>query len=96
MKVDIERLALLARIKLDSKEKAKFQKEFEAILNYISKLEEVDVGKLDEFESSKTVDAENVVQEDEGPHEGGKFSDDLLKQAPETEKGYVKVKHVLE
>ncbi len=96
---DIEKMALLARIKLDQNEKTKFQKEFEAILNYISKLKEVNIEKIEE---EKRV-LENVMREDANPHQPAEFSKDLLKQAmttsrqaPSIEKNYVKVKHVFE
>ena len=32
------------------------------------------------------------MREDENPHEGGEFSDDLLNEAPNKENKYVKVK----
>lgn len=83
MKADIEKLALLARIKLTSKEKEKLQKEFGAILEYVSKLKEVDVSGINEAEAGKIMDLENVTREDENAHE------------PMMKSGYIKVKHVL-
>jgi len=94
-KIDVEKLALLARIKLDSKEKETLQKEFEAILDYISKLKEVDVSGIGDREASKTTELENVMREDEKSHEPGEFSDDLLNAAPAVEEVFVKVKRVL-
>ncbi len=96
MEIDIERLALLARIKLTFKEKEKLQKEFGVILDYISQLKEIDISKIDDMEAGKTVDLENVMREDENPHKTGQFSEELLKEAPSTSKGYIKVKHVFE
>lgn len=100
--VDIERLALLARVKLKSQEKSKLQKEFEDILDYISKLKEADISRIGDKEIGKTTELENITRDDENPHEAGKFSEDLLKeglpagrQAPSVENGYVKVKHIL-
>lgn len=95
MEVDIEKLALLARIKLTPKEKNKLQKEFEDILDYISKLKETDISKIDDKEIGKTTELENIMRNDENPHEAGEFSEDLLKEAPSVENGYVKVKHIL-
>ena len=43
--MEIEKLAKLARINLSSEEKGKLQKEFEAILNYVSALKEADTGE---------------------------------------------------
>lgn len=84
MKPDIEKLALLARIKLTPKEKEKLQKEFEAILDYISKLKEVDVSGINDEEVDRTTDLKNVMREDENFHK------------PAESKGYIKVKHILE
>lgn len=96
MKVDIDKLALLARIKLTSEEKEKFQKEFGAILGYVSKLKEADVKNMDDEKTGIIDGLENIMREDENHYKAGEFSEDLLKQAPLVEKGYVKVKHILE
>lgn len=89
--INVEKLALLARIKLTPTEKEKLQKEFEDILNYVSQLKKVDVRGVEEDEKIN-----NVMREDEKQNEPGDFSEKLLKSAPFVEKGYVKVKHILE
>ena len=96
MKLDVEKLALLARIKLSPQEKEKIQKEFKKILDYFSKLKKADVRGMTDKEAGKTVDLKNVVREDSDGYEAGKFSEQLLKEVPSVEKGYVKVKHILE
>lgn len=96
MEIDIDRLALLARIKLDSKEKKSLQKEFEDILNYVSKLKEVDIKEIDEKEAGKTIEIENIMREDGEPHKAGEFSKDLLEETPSEEKNYIKVKNIFE
>jgi len=55
-------LAKLARINLSSGEKEKLQKEFEAILNYISALKEADTGEMAAMGISGTT---NVLRKDE-------------------------------
>lgn len=92
--MEIEKLAKLARISLSQTEKEKLQKEFEAILGYISVLKEADMGDL-ERDFSKT-EALNVVRTDENAHKSEEFTKDLLEGAPFVEAGYVKVKHVFE
>jgi aspartyl-tRNA(Asn)/glutamyl-tRNA(Gln) amidotransferase subunit C len=94
--VDIEKLAFLARIKLTPLEKEKLQKEFKKILDYISKLKKIDIRNIANNEVSKTTNLENVMREDEDGYEAGEFSEKLLKEVPSVEKGYVKVKHILE
>ncbi len=94
--VDIEKLALLARIKLGSNEKEKLRTEFEDVLNYISKLTEVDVEDVDDKEIFNASGLENVEREDKATNKPGEFSNSLLEAAPFTEGGYVKVKRALE
>lgn len=95
VKFDIEKLALLARIKLAPKEKEKLQKEFEDILSYVSKLKEIDIERVGDKEANETINLENVMRDDENFHKAGEFSEDLLREMPRVEKGYAKVKHVL-
>jgi len=94
--IDIERLALLARIKLDSKEKDRLQNEFEGILNYVSELKRVDASGIDDRMASKTIELENVARKDKSPHIPGEFSEVLLREAPDIVEGFVRVKHILE
>jgi aspartyl-tRNA(Asn)/glutamyl-tRNA(Gln) amidotransferase subunit C len=93
--VDVEKLALLARIKLTSQEEKKLQKEFEAILNYVSILKKNDVTGIGDQEAGRTTELENITREDTNGNKQGEFSDDLLKSAPSVEDGYIKVKHIL-
>lgn len=95
MEIDIERLALLSRIKLKTKEKEKLQEEFGAILDYISQLKEVDIDGIDEKDASQIIELENVLRKDENGYEAAEFSEDLIKEVPIKENGYIKVKHIL-
>lgn len=92
---DIEKLALLARIKLTSTEKEKLQKEFGDILEYVSQLKQVDVRSAKE-ERATVLDLRDVMRDDNKANEPGRFSEVLLKEAPMVERGYVKVKHIFE
>lgn len=93
--VDVEKLAILARIKFSFQEKEKLQKEFEAILNYVSILKKIDVSGVSDQEAGRTTELENITREDTNGNKPGEFSDDLLKSAPSVEDGYIKVKHIL-
>ena len=87
-------MAKLARINLSSEEKGKLQKEFEAILKYISALKEADTEGLKEgFSKTEIL---NATRPDENAHKAGEFSKELIGMTPFTEDGYVKVKHVFE
>lgn len=95
MKFNVERLALLARIKLTSQEKEKLQKEFEAVLNYVSILKKIDVGGVSNQEAGRTTESENIMREDADGNKPGEFSADLIREASSVEDGYIKVKHIL-
>ena len=90
--MEIEKLAKLARINLSSEEKEKLQKEFEAILGYISILKEADTGET----ATGKMETVNVLRKDENAHEAGEFTKNLIEGTPFAEGGYVKVKHVFE
>ncbi|OGI68897.1 hypothetical protein A3A05_01865 [Candidatus Nomurabacteria bacterium RIFCSPLOWO2_01_FULL_41_12] len=86
---DVESLAELARIELSEGEKKEILKDMESILGYIKQIEEVSVGDLEPEYQLK-----NVWREDElKPQE---FSRDLiLKQFPDLQDGFLKVKKIL-
>ncbi len=94
--VDIENLANLARIKLTPKFKEELEKEFRAILDYFSKLNEADVSQIKNEEIGNITGLTNITRDDEQQNEPGEYSKILLKEAPDTEDGYIKVKHILE
>lgn len=95
MEIDIDRLALLARIKLDAKEKDKLKQEFEGILGFIAQLSEVDTSSIDSPKAGRATEEENVVREDgDDFNEPGEQTEVLLNEAPLKHKGFVKVKNV--
>ncbi len=86
-------MAKLARINLSSQEKGKLQKEFEAILSYISILKEADTG---ETAAMGETGATNVLRKDENESEKKIEPKNLVEMAPFYENNFVKVKHVFE
>jgi aspartyl-tRNA(Asn)/glutamyl-tRNA(Gln) amidotransferase subunit C len=87
----VEKLANLSRIEISEEEKGIFIKDLDAILGYVSEVQKViaddikpEVGRL-----------RNVMREDGNPHESCKFTKDILKEAPNTKDGYIKVKKIL-
>lgn len=91
-KEKIEQLALLSRLKLTDQEKERYQKELSAILSFVEKLEEV---KEDIEPIAQITGLENVLREDE-IKEWGLPREEILKNAPQVENGYLKVKAVFE
>jgi aspartyl-tRNA(Asn)/glutamyl-tRNA(Gln) amidotransferase subunit C len=104
-KQEVKHIAKLARIGITKKEEEKFAKDLSSVLDYIEKLKEVDVSRIKP--TSLSLDIENVMRSDK---ESSKFSEGkpsasygagkiqnskLLDLAPETKKGYLKVKPIL-
>jgi len=88
---DIKKLASLARIKISEDEGKGFIKDMESILSYVSEIGEVDTGGV----NPETLELKNVFREDTNPYKEGIFTEDILNEAPKTEKGYIKVKKIL-
>jgi len=88
---DVEHLAGLARIAVSDSEKEVLRKDLEDILAYVSQVKEVAA----EMGSPEAGELHNVMREDEGAHEGGVFTEDILSQAPAREGNRLSVKKIL-
>lgn len=89
---EVEHIARLARIGISAKEKKKFQGDLGSILDYVDKLQEVDVSGVEA--TAHITGLENEIREDRG---GLSHADPkkLIDMAPDTKDGYVKVKKIL-
>jgi len=90
--MNIEKIAKLANLKLSKKEELKFQKEMEAILKYIDKLNEL---KIDPIKPSSFINnLENIMYEDK---ETKTLSIPalLIKEAIKSKNGYIVAPKVL-
>ncbi len=92
-KQEVEHIAKLARIELTSEEEEKFSKELSSILDYVGQLNELDTTKVKP--TARVTKEVNVWREDK-IQECQISADDLLKNAPELQDNYIKVKAVLE
>lgn len=92
MRMDIEKVARLARIELTQDEKKIFGEQMEQILNYMEQLNEVDTGGIEP--TSHAIPLFNVFREDEPEKSFQRES--VLKIAPEEEDGYFKVPRIIE
>lgn len=90
-KADIEKLAKLSRLKLTESEKEKYLKDMESILAYVGQINAAPIKNL----KPEAGAVRNVMREDDSSHESGIFTDALLKLAPRSESGRVKVKKIL-
>jgi aspartyl-tRNA(Asn)/glutamyl-tRNA(Gln) amidotransferase subunit C len=89
---DVLKLARLARLHLSDEEIEKFQEEISAILGYVEQLQNVD---LDALEPTNQVTGLKNVMRPDVPIDYGATPEELLKNAPATEGGHIKVKRVL-
>lgn len=87
---ELDNLSKLARIDITTEEKPKMLADMQAILSYISEINEVSGDILREEESLY-----NVVREDVITHETGSNTVAILANAPKVKNGYVEVEQVL-
>lgn len=94
-KKDVEYIAKLARFGLSEKEKEKLVKELGSILDYMKKLNEVDVKGIES--TAQVTGLTDVFRKDENPHEVNvEKIKKIIGQAPEREGNFVKTKPILE
>ncbi|MFZ2303691.1 MAG: Asp-tRNA(Asn)/Glu-tRNA(Gln) amidotransferase subunit GatC [Minisyncoccia bacterium] len=89
--IDVEHLAGLARIAVSDEEKKILQHDLEEILSYVSQVKEVTA----EIHTPEAGELRNVMREDSNPHEGGVFTEEILKQAPSRDGNRISVKKIL-
>jgi len=88
---EIEKLAALARIEVSPEEKESLRNEINAILEYVKQIQAVSP-----TEGEKETGAlKNVLREDVDTHLSGAFSEELLREVPQREGNYVRVKKIL-
>ena len=93
---EIQHIAELARIKLTEKEKDKFKKELSLILDYVKKLSESDTEKV--VPLYQVTGIFNALRPDKYQKDfemNEKLDAKLIKQAPQSENRFIKVRSVL-
>jgi aspartyl-tRNA(Asn)/glutamyl-tRNA(Gln) amidotransferase subunit C len=88
---DIEKLALLSRLKLSEAEKSKIDKEIGPILAYVSEIQSV--ASQEPMRTAGTL--RNVMREDGQPHEPGAHTENIVSEFPQKEGNQLKVKTIL-
>jgi aspartyl-tRNA(Asn)/glutamyl-tRNA(Gln) amidotransferase subunit C len=89
---DIEKLAKLARIELTENEKEQLLKDISPILSYVAQINVV-AGNLDA--EKKAAEHRNITRLDENVNETGANTEAFVKNMPESERNYLKVKKIL-
>jgi aspartyl-tRNA(Asn)/glutamyl-tRNA(Gln) amidotransferase subunit C len=88
---DVEYLSKLARIELKEEEKIKFEKDLEKILEYVSKLNEVNTENIPP--SYHVLPIKNVFRED--IPEKSTQKKEILKNAPDRDENFFKVPRII-
>ncbi|MCI0532818.1 Asp-tRNA(Asn)/Glu-tRNA(Gln) amidotransferase subunit GatC [bacterium] len=89
---EIDHLAELARIDVSEKDRDSLTDDLESILAYVSEINTLHIGEKTGSPIERHL---NVMRPDGEPHVPGLFSEDILREAPETEEGYFKVQKIL-
>lgn len=90
-KDDVLNLAALSMLELSDEQLDRFTRELDEIVGYIEQLQAADVDGLEP--TYQVTGLTNVTREDEV--KSYETTDELLKNAPDREKNYIKVKRVL-
>lgn len=85
-------MARLSRLHLTDEEIEKYQKEIEAILGYVEQLQKVDITGLEP--TYQVTGLQNIMRPDE-IIDYGVTPEELLRNAPATEDGHIKVRRML-
>lgn len=89
---DVLKLARLSRLHLSDEEVERFTNEIDAILGYVEQLQQVELDNLEP--TSQVTGLKNVTRPDE-EYDYGVSQSGLLKNAPATNDGHIKVKRML-
>jgi aspartyl-tRNA(Asn)/glutamyl-tRNA(Gln) amidotransferase subunit C len=92
MKVDIEKVARLARLELSEKEKETFGNQLEQILTYMEQLNRLDTTGVEP--TSHAIPIQNAFRED--MTKSSFPGEEVLGIAPEEENGHFKVPRIIE
>jgi len=90
--IDVTYVADLARLHLSPEEKTRFQEQLDGILSYVETLKQVDVEGVEP--TAHPVPVLDRFREDEPRH--GLDRDDLLRNAPDSALGQVRVPKVVD
>jgi aspartyl-tRNA(Asn)/glutamyl-tRNA(Gln) amidotransferase subunit C len=91
MRIDVRYVSRLARLELTEEQAAKFQRQFEGILEYVEKLKTLDTKDI--LPLSHAVFLENVFREDK--IKPSLKIENTLANAPQKESGFFKVPKII-
>ena len=92
-KEEVKHVARLSRLEFEEKELKEFTEKFASVIDYVEKLKEVDcTGVKPTYHPHPNL--RNVMREDKVKDSLDR--DDIMKNAPDNENGYIKIPKVLE
>lgn len=97
-KEDIKHLATLSRLELTESEVERYAGQFDEILHYVDKIKEIGKDHEENNPTSQKLrpdELKNVFRSDDDIQEGGIFTDKILREAPRSQDGFVRVKKIL-
>lgn len=92
MKIEVEHIALLARLSVSEQEKEKFSQQLGGILDYVKKLDELDTSGIEP--TSHVIEMSNVMREDNLRPSLSK--DEALMNAPDRTGDFYRVPKIIE
>lgn len=91
---EVQKLAVLARIKLGDAELEKFTSEFDAILAYVDTISSVEAPQGEALRRGQAL--RNVMRADGTPHAPGAYTEKLAAQFPAREGDALSVKQIIQ
>ena len=88
---EVNKLAALARIRIEDKKLDTFTREFDAILAYVGQLDKLNLSGEKETKPS----LQNVMRKDDKPNTPGMFTGKIVAQFPESKNNALVVKQII-
>jgi len=99
---EIKKLANLARIDMSEEEMKEIAKDFDSILAYVGQVKEAksisarqDLDEVSDEKKPEDYFLHNVMREDVVTNKSGEYTEKILKDATDTQDGFLKVKQIL-
>ncbi|MEK4967155.1 Asp-tRNA(Asn)/Glu-tRNA(Gln) amidotransferase subunit GatC [Cytobacillus sp. FSL R7-0696] len=89
---EVKHVANLARLAITEEEAEQFQHQLDAIISFAEELNELDTNHVEP--TSHVLDMNNVLREDEATK--GLPQEEVLKNAPDSQDGYIKVPSIMD
>jgi len=96
---ELRKLASLARIAMDDDELEELRSQLDEIIGFVGEVQKADTTSLFELRGASTSllpELRNVFRDDGAPHDTGKFTHDIVANFPDSDRGYLRVKKILE